>query len=942
MRKIIKRLYTILATAACLCAIGGVGSLTAERGEEVSAAATATYDASSFKILQGASVRKKELHGIRFRTAIGNDVLESWGDTYTMGTLIIPENVLTASKMPLTVNFQYVADGVVYTPAVASMQNDESRLVTDPDYTDCKFFNAVLNLSDISKTDPDFLMENLVARSFVTINGVTTYAEETAIRSAAYVAAAALDNGESDDSGVLDTYVQGLESLSFDGATVNVAVGEKRTMSATVTPAGVFPVRYAATSGDFNGNEYVATEAGETTITASVAGGKKTATITVNAVDEQRLTRKYYQESDRLIVKAYNVNAVEYGGRTLRNGQEYVINGNEIEIEKNVLCGSSTQSTPLTLVSPESGDVTVNVVVSYDVDPSKTGLNYADSGKQFEYFSYGSVGTNTRYTDADGVAGGELIEETDDIDYLSQAYIADYYDSGLTYMLPQSATGTGEKLITLMDQAYALGYTNTVFVQDAGVWEVYRDAKVVYASETNYDAITAITPDAMPDNSVNEYDQIIGYDLFRTQEGLERYFYDRMAPYASHPAFGGMILPDEPSAKWLGIIGEIYKALENVYARFEREGIFKASDKQIMCNLLPYTATLANSSGSSSYTKTGKTASTTDFQVQHQEYKDYLQLYFDETGAKTVQTDIYSYYTTLYRYHLLGLQMTAEVAQKNNARMVIVTSSYQRITANERYHDMAALNWLNNSLMGFGAKNIGYYTYHVKNDTSGVDSEGNPTGEIHANDGSFINRQGEKTELYYNVKELNAKSQVLAPVLLNFDYKASLMYNNSCPTAYREYLVNGTYRDNYWAMDNYFNKAAVSDFNDEVIKKNASGQYLTTQNGALMLLTELYDNDSNNHMYMVMNAIAPYYTGDDTVREANIRFQEKYTHAWVYHDGEFTVMELDSTNNGLTFQMAPGEAYYVIPFKYGVYGTGVVFGTDYVALPNSNWDKYWG
>ncbi len=263
--------------------------------------------------------------------------------------------------------------------------------------------------------------------------------------------------------------------------------------------------------------------------------------------------------------------------------------------------------------------------------------------------------------------------------------------------------------------------------------------------------------------------------------------------------------------------------------------------------------------------------------------------------------------------------------------MTIVTSSYQRITSNERYQDKAALNWFNNTLMGFGAKNIGYYTYHVKDDSA---------GEIHANNGSFINRQGEKTELYYNVQEQTAKSQVLAPVILNFDYQASLMYNNDC--SYRENWDDGQYQDPFWAMDTYENKAAVSKFNDAVIKKNASGQYLTLGDNFMGLLTELKDSATGNHMYMVMNTIAPYYTAADATTSATVRFQANYTHAWVFFDGQFTVKKLDS-DGGLTFTMKPGEAYYVIPYSLTDADiTASVDGTDYIGKPNTNWNGYWG
>ncbi len=661
MKKTKKKLCVFLAVAACVFAVGGVGGLTARQVE--GAAAQAAYDTTSFEILQAASVRKKELHGIRFRTVIGNDVLESWGDNYTMGTLIIPENVYKAANKPLTLDFKYVGGGNLYTPAVASMKNDESRLVSAPEYTDGKYFNAVLNLSEISVEQPDFLMQNLVARSFVTIDGVTTYADGIVVRSAAYVAASALDNGETDAEGILSNYVQGLQSISFAEERKNVVVGEAISMSPTVAPAGVFPVKYTVNGkGTMEGNLFKATAEGESTLTASVAGGKKADSVKINAVANRTLMRKYYQQSDCYTYNVYDVTEVKYGGRTLRSGEEYTQNGNEINVEKNVLCSTTAQVNELEFVSEQCGSVKVNVTLSYEDELLAGSLKgYANSDKRFNYFAYNAIGSPTYTYDADGVKGGDdLITETSPNDYLSQAYIADYYDSGMVNMMPQSA-GTGENLTTILDRAYALGYTNSVLVQDAGIWDPYHKAQTHYANETDYDKITLIVPDGNRLWEIDRYERVEG-DMFKSTAGLENLIYDRIIEYADHPAFRGIVLPDEPHAKYMKVIGDLYKAVENVYERLEREGKLSAGKKDIMCNLLPYYAGTGER-----YIKPSATPSTT-IQGQHQQYKDYLQLYFTETGAKMIQTDIYSYYQVIYRYHMLGLQMTAEVAKANGGK----------------------------------------------------------------------------------------------------------------------------------------------------------------------------------------------------------------------------------------------------------------------------------
>ncbi len=906
--KTMKKIYVALAAATCL----SVGVAVSALKTPVQASAQG-YANDSFAILQAASVRKAENHGIRFRTVIGNDTLTSWGENYTMGTLILPENIYEKAGKELTVDYSYKIAGVVYKPAVASIDGDETRLVTLDGYDNCKFFNAVLDLSDISVTYPDFLMQNLVARSFVTVDGVTTYADDIVVRSAAYVGASALDEGETDTKGVLSNYVQGLESVSFGSSNLNVAVGAANKLEATVKPAGVFPVKYAASNGVIEGDTYTITQEGAATITASVAGGKKSATVNINAVSDRDLTRKYYEESDCYTYNVYDVTEVKYGGRTLREGQEYTQNGAEINVEKNVLCSTAEQVNELEFVSAASGTVKVNVTVSYDDGLLSQSLKgYSASNGRFGYSAYASIGSNNRTQDADGVAGGTINDITTNIDYISEAYLADYFDSGLKLVLPQTAAQIGagafegSNLEKVMDIAHNLGYDNSVIVTDGQLIEPYRDAAVYdhayYKDVTDFDAIKLIVP-----GTTNS-------ELFQSEEDLEQYMYDCLKRYSQHPAFGGVMLPDEPACKYLGIIGEMYHAVENALARLKSEGKLSAGEKVLHENLLPYTESLARAG---SYSKTSTDLGYGKYQEQHQEYRDYLQLYFDKTGAKTVMSDIYSYYTQTYRYHILGLQITAEVARENGAQVATITSTLHRPTADERYHDAAALNWFNNLNMGMGIKDVGFYTYHVKNDSAWVDSKGNPAGEIHMNDGSFINRQGEKTELYYNVKTMLAKSQVLAPVITNFDYNASAMFNNGCSYRENDNFTDGPH-DVFWAVDTYEKKSETQRFNTSVIKKNSSGQFLTMGEGFMGILTELKDSATGNYMYMVMNTIPPYNTASTATTSASIRFQSSYTHAWVYFDGNFTVRSLDS-NNGLTFTMNPGEAYYVIPFAQDPY-----------------------
>ncbi len=488
--------------------------------------------------------------------------------------------------------------------------------------------------------------------------------------------------------------------------------------------------------------------------------------------------------------------------------------------------------------------------------------DYSDSQKQFEYFAYSSLINDYIYNGVTYETG---------IDYMNEYYMSEYFDSGIKLYMPQSSApmsahmeGNFEasKLKKVMDMAHELGYDKSVLVTDNRLYQPYNDAKNNLSKEENWENITIIG---------NE-----GWQ-FKDEATLDAYTEKCLKTYKDHPAFKGVFLPDEPHARYLKVIGELYKSLKRSQAKLGIEDMF------INANLLPYFPNLV----ASSYPVVEESFDEDKEQRDHEAYRRYIEMWFKYTGADTVQADIYPMNNdNVYRMYILNLQILAEEAKKNDAKIIIVS---QTMTMNNpRILTYEDLTYLNNIIMGFGAENIGYFTYFTHDDAEGK--------EVFDDNGSMVTRFGEKTDIYYHVQKINNMSQKFAPVVLNFDYQTSKTYSVG-PNAYMN--------DHILKAEMYKGKSEFAEF-----KKLKDFSI----NKEIAVVSELYDDEKDNYMYMVMNAVDSQWLGSTAYQTATATFTSEYTHAWVYCEGEYTVRKLDN-NHSITVKMNPGEAHFIVPFK---------------------------
>jgi hypothetical protein len=131
------------------------------------------------------------------------------------------------------------------------------------------------------------------------------------------------------------------------------------------------------------------------------------------------------------------------------------------------------------------------------------------------------------------------------------------------------------------------------------------------------------------------------------------------------------------------------------------------------------------------------------------------------------------------------------------------------------------------------------------------------------------------------MKEILANNQKFAPTILQFDYKGSKTYGSA------DHLAEVTVSNSFAKLSNF-----------------------TVSTGSA-LVTELYDDENKNYMYMAMNVLDP--DTSSTVETVTMTFNG-YTHALVYDgNGNFTNVTL---NNGVyTATLNVADAVYVIPYN---------------------------
>lgn len=350
---------------------------------------------------------------------------------------------------------------------------------------------------------------------------------------------------------------------------------------------------------------------------------------------------------------------------------------------------------------------------------------------------------------------------------------------------------------------------------------------------------------------------------FSSYDALDAYVESCMAPYTDHPGFYGLQLVDEPTYKQFKAIGEVYKSIRRV-----RPGTF------VQCNLCP----LDNNSFADARYPAGDDIYT--------RFEQYLRDWLRESGADYIMYDSYPFKANgIMDTFIRGLQIAGKVCRDEHVKFYHVAQTCAINRAGQPY--LREVNeddmyWQINMALGHGVKQLAYFTYWTKQDNQ-------TNGEFFIDGASFMTRDGKKTDLYPVMQQIHDEIRKFAPVIMQFDFNAS-KYVAKRPTSLpASYIASAEDSATFMGVDE------------------------VTVDKEVAMVTELKDSVNGRYLYMVQNAINPYYkNGAATKQTVTVTFAERFEYVAVYCKGEVRTERLE--NGTYSVRLDPGQAEYLMPY----------------------------
>ncbi len=371
---------------------------------------------------------------------------------------------------------------------------------------------------------------------------------------------------------------------------------------------------------------------------------------------------------------------------------------------------------------------------------------------------------------------------------------------------------------------------------------------------------------------------------FKTEEELDAFVTERIKDYVAEPWVYGVDLTDEPSYKRLPNISTISASIHRCSKALGRE-------LKTFSNLHPSTA------------GTGQFAAS--YTTAREAYELYLEASVKDSLTDNISVDHYPFMDGgNTRGYFATLQTQRDICDKYGVDMEFYAHSfcdYQKGAMRYRDIDQSMMYWNINTLVGFGVKTIHWYRYSA--------SVGYTKGLQGQNDawfydkGSLVDRRGNPTNLYYYAKEIVEECQAFSNVILNYDYQGGKFYSQEGVSKFNMHYLKDNNMDKASQTANTWDNSYELNLVKDVEMTNET-----------VFMTELFDDDNQLYMYMVMNPIDPYYTKtNDTVQTVTIDFGSE--HEWVaeFDQGVLNYVKLD--NGKYTKTLSAGYASYVVPLN---------------------------
>ena len=325
-------------------------------------------------------------------------------------------------------------------------------------------------------------------------------------------------------------------------------------------------------------------------------------------------------------------------------------------------------------------------------------------------------------------------------------------------------------------------------------------------------------------------------------------FVDAVSDYKDYDSFKGSLIYDEPGGglyDWLGLYHEKYRTF--------------LPDKDFYVNLLPTYSTLA--------------------QRGELNYTDYLTEYIEKVNPEFVS---YDHYPLMVFYEqpvltddfLYNLEIVAKICQQYDLPFwtFIQTIGYATPSGTQhRSPTEADLRWQIALSMAYGASGIQHFTYW----TPGLESN-------ESFEDAMVDREGNKTDLYYAAQAANLEVLKYDEIYLQFDWQGVMTHsNNSFEVSNFRMLQDRL--DSHERID-----SIVSD--DDLVIGTFKGP-------------------NSEDAFMIVNFNDPALNITNSIQ---IDFNDA-KHAIVFIKGDQTIVDLD--HGVLNYDLEAGEGIFVIPYR---------------------------
>ena len=749
----------------------------------------------------------------------------------------------------------------------------------------------------------------VTAQSFAKLNGKEQafYQTEPVTISIAQTAAAAISYGASE--AYVGEYIENIVTgVTLDKASATIEEGQTVGLIATTSPSG-YKVKFTSDNQDVatvdvNGN-VKGKNVGTATITAEINGYTASCQMTVTARNETlpafpttEISFSAFGGRSATVTgsKAWfnnvfadeRVDAVTFN---LKNTKEMTVTTTPSFLSGTLAATTVTMTVTRSMneawQASDNGDLVIKsnlstissgkltfsnfqkvwaeaeseMLIQAEINALSGIPDYSFNSYGFDFFGYSAL-TDGTWREYDETTG-ETIEHFGGEDFRNVYRIEEYKEAGMTILFPQSSCAiewnednfnfNTSKLKEVMDMSVQAGLSK-VIVADYRLNVLVKEESIIGEGKQ-----------------------------FATEAELDAHMKTLMSQYVKHPAFYGVQLRDEPKYTMLESFGQLYRSIKRCFP-----------DIYIQCNLFPPVGGTVGSLFPTPSETTKAKYSALGFDSMHAErfaaYEEYLTMYLDYTGADYIMYDHYPLTDYgIYECFVGGMQVAANVCAERGVDFKFVSQTMTMqgpdTADNQRIMSEDDLRYLNNMALGFGVKELAYFTYITRDNNFYSDGT---LAEEFLDGGSFINRDGTKTDVYYYMREILAENQAFASTILSFDYQTSATYIAS---GYAHSTTN-----------------AISTSKGSFAK--VSNVFVNTESA---LVSELYDKYNNRYMYMVQNITDSIYQTAGTNQTVKLTFNEDYEYAIVWKNGEKSVVRL--TNNEYVAKLQSGEAVYVIPFN---------------------------